>query len=158
MEMFLQRSVFFMSKSFDFISLYQNEYSPEEKINENFQKIEYFANLSVVSKISSSTGTNIQSDCSYLIEPNSDEYFSDKINQIATYNNNLGWVFFQPKEGQIMYLQADGKHYKYNGNSWVILATGSQSGGGEAIEKNTLLFGTGNISHFFQHNIFVDIR
>ena len=128
--MFLQRSVFFMSKSFDFISLYQNEYSPEEKINENFQKIEYFANLSVVSKISSSTGANIQSDCSYLIEPNSDEYFSDKINQIATYNNNLGWVFFQPKEGQIMYLQADGKHYKYNGNSWVILATGSQSGGG----------------------------
>ena len=118
-----------MSNSFDFISLYQNEYSPEEKINENFQKIEYFTNLSVVAKISTSNNDTVQSDCNYLIDQNNDEYFSDKINQIATYNNNLGWIFFQPKEGQIMYLQSDGKHYKYTGNNWVVFATGGSSSG-----------------------------
>ena len=127
-----------MSKSFDFIQLYQNEYFPEEKINENFQKIEYYTNLSVVSKISSSTDNNIQSDCNYLIDANNDDYFSDKVNQIATYNNNLGWMFFQPKEGQIMYLQADGKHYKYTNNAWGVFSSGGQSGGtGENVDTYT---------------------
>ena len=75
-------------------NLYQNEYSFEETINENSFKIESFSHLSIEDTITNSNDNNVISKALYLIVDNNDTLFADKINQIACYHNNLGWIFF----------------------------------------------------------------
>ncbi len=105
-------------KGMNFTNIYQNEYSFEEKINENFKKIDNFLTLSVVKKITSLNQKN-DNNALYLIDKNEDNTISDKINQIACYNANSGWFFYIPKKGDIMFLQSENKFYYYTiDNSW----------------------------------------
>jgi hypothetical protein len=105
-------------KGMNFTNIYQNEYSFEEKINENFRKIDNFLTLSVIKKITSLNQKN-DNNALYLIDKNEDNTISDKINQIACYNANSGWFFYIPKKGDIMFLQSENKFYYYTiDNSW----------------------------------------
>jgi len=108
-----------MNTGMNLKSLYQNEYSFEEKVNENFFKLESFSTLSIKEKIVLSSENGIIDDILYLIDKNNDELFKDKVNQVACYNANLGWFFYKPKEGNIAYLQDETKFIYFNGQQWV---------------------------------------
>ena len=110
-------------------NLYQNEYSFEETINENLFKIESFETLSIRDKIVSSTDNDVVAKELYLIAENQDELFKDKVNQVACYNNNLGWLFYKPKRGNIAYLKNEEKFIYYNGSIWdnLILPSGENN-------------------------------
>ena len=99
-------------------NLYQNEYSFEEKINENFFKLESFSTLSIKEKTISSTSNDVIDDVLYLIDENDDELFKDKKNQVCCHNANIGWFFYTPKEGNIAYLQSEVKFIYYDGEQW----------------------------------------
>ena len=120
-----------MSTGMNLKNLFQNEYSFEEKINENFFKVESFSTLSLKSKLSSSNGDDIENEKLYLIEENNDEIFKEKVNQVACYNDNLGWFFYSPKEGNIAYLQNEGKFIYFNGHNWVDFNAGNSTIQGE---------------------------
>ena len=122
----------------NFKNLYQNEYSFEEVVNENFLKVDNFNNLSIKRKIYHFNEDNIEENKLYLISHQEgmteDEIFKDKINQITCYNNNLGWLFYEPEKGNIAYLQSEEKFYYYNGTKWDIFKTGeSQNNSGFSI-------------------------
>ncbi len=107
-----------MTKGMNFINLYQNEYSFEEKINENFMKIDNFLTLSVEKKIKSLKQQEIEENLLYLIDnDNENNELLDKINQIACYNENHGWFFYSPKEGDILFLKNEKKFYYYTTNN-----------------------------------------
>ena len=124
-------------------NLYQNEYSFEETINENLFKIESFETLSIKSKIISSTDNDVVAKELYLIAENQDELFKDKVNQVACYNNNLGWLFYKPKRGNIAYLKNEEKFIYYNGSIWdnLILPSGENNDneGQEGFDATDLL-------------------
>ena len=111
-------------------NLYQNEYSFEETINENSFKIESFSHLSIEDTITNSNDNNVISKALYLIVDNNDTLFADKINQIACYHNNLGWIFYQPKIGDIAYIQSFEGFYYFDGESWNVFNSGSGGEGG----------------------------
>lgn len=105
-------------------NLYQNEYSFEETVNENFFKVENFTSLSAVSKITSSKDNNIINNEVYLISENDDNLFKDKVNHLTCYNANLGWIFYTPKTGNLMYLQEEQVYYYYDGKEWKLFVAG----------------------------------
>ena len=113
-------------------NLYQNEYSFEETINENSFKIESFSHLSIEDTITNSNDNNVISKALYLIVDNNDTLFADKINQIACYHNNLGWIFYQPKIGDIAYIQSFEGFYYFDGESWNVFNSGSGGEGGSS--------------------------
>ncbi len=112
-------------------NLYQNEYSFEETVNENFFKVENFATLSAISRITNSKDNNIINNEVYLISENDDNLFKDKINNLACYNANLGWIFYTPKTGNLMYLQDEKVYYYYNGQEWKLFIAGQDGTIGE---------------------------
>ncbi|GEM_PF-3182598 len=116
-------------------NLYQNEYSFEETINENMFKIESFETLSIKSKITNSADDEVVAKELYLIDINDDVLFKDKINQVACYNNNLGWIFYSPKKGNIAFLKNEEKFIYYNGNSWNDLILSNGDGGSSTPEN-----------------------
>ena len=105
--------------------LFQNEYSFEETINENFFKVDMFSQSFVFDRITSSTDNNIINNKLYLITKNTDTLFSDKINQLVCYNANLGWLFYTPQVGKLIFLQKDNKYYFFDGNEWEIFDVGN---------------------------------
>ena len=112
-------------------NLYQNEYSFEETINENSFKIESFSHLSIEDTITNSNDSSVKAKELYLIVENNDALFADKINQIACYHNNLGWIFYQPKIGDIAYIQSFEGFYYFDGEGWNVFNSGNSSSGGE---------------------------
>jgi len=116
-----------MTTGMNLINLYQNEYSLEERINENFKKVDSFLTLSVKERISSSKIETID-DVLYLIEPTTDDFFSDKVGQIACHNANFGWFFYKPKDGSICFLQSEKKFYFYSENEWKEMQNGEGGG------------------------------
>ena len=105
--------------------LFQNEYSFEETINENFFKVDVFSQSLVIDRITNSTDENIINNKLYLITENTDELFSDKVNQLVCYNANLGWLFYTPQVGKLIFLQKDNKYYFFDGNEWEIFDVGN---------------------------------
>ena len=127
------------------INLYQNEYSFEEKINENFKKVDTFLPLSVVKKIVSHSA-EIENDQLYLIDNNDDDFFCDKVGQIACYNANLGWFFYHPKEGSVMFMQNEKKFYFYSDSIWQEMQTGSiHMSDGATIDLSNYITKTANL-------------
>ena len=128
------------------INLYQNEYSFEEKVNENFKKVDTFLTLSVVKKITSHK-EETEHDKLYLIDQNDDDFFSDKVGQVACYNANLGWFFYQPKDGSIMFLQSDGKFYFYSNGNWMEMQNSTiQTIDGATMDLSNYITKTANLS------------
>ena len=135
-----------MTAGMNLTNLYQNEYSFEEKVNENFKKVDSFSTLSVKTKITSSKA-EIENDVLYLIDNNNDDFLYDKIGQIACYNANIGWFFYQPKEGSIAFLQDEKKFYFYSENTWQELQNGTiQTTDGTNIDLSLYLKKTSNFS------------
>ena len=124
-------------------NLYQNEYSFEETVNENFFKVDSFTHLSIFGEISSSNDeeNTIAKELYLITQPQADEngiitpdtLFQDKINQIACYHNNIGWLFYTPKIGDIAYIRSRNGFYYFTGAQWNIMTTGSSSGGSSTI-------------------------
>ena len=124
-------------------NLYQNEYSFEETVNENFFKVDSFTHLSIFGEISSSSDEeNTIAKELYLIVPpqpdangttTPDTLFQDKINQIACYHNNIGWLFYTPKIGDIAYIRNRNGFYYFTGAQWNIMTMGSSGGGSSTI-------------------------
>ena len=132
-------------------NLYQNEYSFEETVNENFFKVESFTTLSVLSRINNSNNDNIINKEVYLIENNNDDLFKDKVNQLACYNANLGWIFYSPRIGNLMYLQSEKLYYYYTGSEWKVFIAGQDGTIGEGTEQqeidtSTFLLKNNNLS------------
>ena len=134
-----------MTAGMNLINLYQNEYSFEEKVNENFKKVDSFSTLSVKQIITSSK-TEIENDTLYLIGENNDDFFSDKIGQVACYNANIGWFFYQPKEGSILFLQNDKKFYFYSNSKWQVMQNGTISTETGDIDLSEYLQKSNNLS------------
>lgn len=131
-------------------NLYQNEYSFEETVNENFFKVESFTTLSVLSRITNSKDNNVINNEVYLVIENEDDLFKDKINNLACYNANLGWIFYTPKIGNLMYLQDEKVYYYYNGDEWKIFIAGQDGTIGNhsnepKIDTTNLLLKTNNL-------------
>ena len=134
-------------------NLYQNEYSFEETVNENFFKVDSFAHLSILGEISSSNNeeNTIAKELYLIVPPQPDEngiitpdtLFQDKINQIACYHNNIGWLFYTPKIGDIAYIRSRNGFYYFTGAQWNIMTTGSSSGGGSSTTSPTPTGNTG---------------
>lgn len=145
-----------MSTGMNLKNLFQNEYSFEEKINENFFKVESFSTLSIKSKISSSRSDNVENERLYLIEENNDEVFKTKVNQVACYNANLGWFFYLPKEGNIAYLQNEERFIYFNGNEWVDFNAGNstiQGEDGTSIDVSQFIKKASNLSDVLDREI-----
>ena len=134
-----------MTAGMNLINLYQNEYSFEEKVNENFKKVDSFSTLSVKQIITSSK-TEIENDTLYLIGENNDDFFRDKIGQVACYNANIGWFFYQPKEGSILFLQNDKKFYFYSNSKWQVMQNGTISTENSDIDLSEYLKKSNNLS------------
>ena len=134
-------------------NLYQNEYSFEETVNENFFKVDSFTHLSILGEISSSSDeeNTIAKELYLITQPQPDEngtttpdtLFQDKINQIACYHNNIGWLFYTPKIGDIAYIRSRNGFYYFTGAQWNIMTTGSSSGGGSSAISPTPTGNTG---------------
>ena len=134
-------------------NLYQNEYSFEETVNENFFKVDSFTHLSIFGEISSSSDeeNTIAKELYLIVPPQPDEngiitpdtLFQDKINQIACYHINIGWLFYTPKIGDIAYIRSRNGFYYFTGAQWNIMTTGSSSGGGSSTTSPTPTGNTG---------------
>lgn len=129
--------------------LYQNQCSPEEIINENFFKVDAFSTLSVVKRIDNSHDNDIVAKSVYLVVNNDDIVLKDKINQLACYNENLGWLFFQPKKGNLMFLQSEGLFYFYSGTEWIIFTPNKDGTIGSGADSD----GSGDVSLLMYNNL-----
>ena len=117
--------------------LYQNQCSPEEIINENFFKVDAFSTLSVVKRIDNSHDNDIMPRSIYLVVNNEDIVLKDKANQLACYSENLGWLFFQPKKGNLMFLQSEGLFYFYSGTEWIVFTPNKDGTIGSGVDGDT---------------------
>ena len=81
----------------------------------------------MLDRITNSTNENIINNKLYLITENTDLLFSDKVNQLVCYNANLGWMFYAPYAGKMIFLQAENQYYFFNGTSWEKFKTNSGS-------------------------------
>ena len=119
--------------------LFQNEYSFEETINENFFKVDVFSQSLVIDRITNHNDENIINNKLYLIAENTDALFGDKTNQLVCYNANLGWMFYSPYVGKMIFLQSENKYYFFNGTIWEEFTANSNNDNIDMVLNSCLL-------------------
>jgi len=95
-------------------------------MDENLRKLSALTQLSVKDRDVALPGTPSAGDI-YIVDSGD----ATNPNQVAVWDGPSGseaWVYIQPQEGWLAYVQDENAYYQFDGSNWVILQTGGGGG------------------------------
>lgn len=101
----------------DITHLTANQGSPEVTLNQALNIIDAAVNLTVADRdLTTPPGSPSDGD-RYIVGPSATGAWSGKAGQVAVYID--GWVFLDPQEGWMVFVQDENLQLVYNGSAWV---------------------------------------
>lgn len=87
--------------------------------NESLVALDTLTQLQVIDKdLNSPPASPLEGD-TYIVGPSGSGGWLGESNTVATYFNDL-WYFYTPNEGWLAYVVDEGRHFKFDGTSWVL--------------------------------------